>query len=71
MDLITTAKRVEEILHDLSEEIRVSLVKICIEDAPSACVSRQISRAKQLNAKIRKEELLCDKTVLDVGKNIF
>ena len=60
-------KRVERIFHELSEEMRVSLVNMYIEDAPAARAADRLALSKQVTTKRRKEELLRDKTVLDAS----
>ena len=62
------SKWVEGIFHKLSEEIRVSLVKMCIKYVSVARASDLLALSKILTAKIRKEEILCDKTVLAVSE---
>ena len=44
-------KRVERISHDISEEKRVSLVKMCIEDVLAARAVDQLDMYKQLTEK--------------------
>ena len=61
-------KRAEGTLHEISEDMRVSLAKICIEDALAACAADQYALYKQQNAKRCKEELFCDKTDLYVSE---
>ena len=48
----------------------VSLVKMCIEDAPESHTTDRLDMSKQITEKRRKEDLLFDKTVLDVSENI-
>ena len=75
MDLILAAKkntkRAEGVFHKLSEELRVSLVKMCIEDAPEERAVDQLDMSIQLTANIRKEEILRDNMVLAVSENIL
>ena len=47
-------KRVERIFHKLSEEIRVSLVNMFIEDAPSVHAAERLALSKEWTAKRRK-----------------
>ena len=72
MNLIPVAKKntkgVEVLLHKLSEEIRVSLVKICIYYAPAARADDQLSLSKQRSANRRKEYILRNTTVLSVSE---
>ena len=56
------------IFHKLSDYMRVSLEKMCIEGAPVAHASGQLAMSKQRTTKKIKKELLCDKTVLAVSK---
>ena len=44
------------------------LVKICIEDAPALRASDRLALSKQQTANIRKEEILCYKTVLAMSE---
>ena len=60
-------KQVEGIFHKLSEDMSVSLVKMCIEDAPAARAADRLALSKQQTAHRSKEKLLCDKPVLDVS----
>ena len=74
MDLITdekNTKQVEGIFHNLSEDMRVSLANMCIEDEPSAHSTDRLYLSKQRTENIREEELLCDKTVLSVSENFI
>ena len=75
MDLILAAKkntkRAEGVFHKLSEELRVSLVKMCIEDAPEERAVDRLDMSIQLTANIRKEEILRDNMVLAVSENIL
>ena len=48
--------------------MRIYLVKICIEDASEARTDDRLALSKQLTANIRKEDLLCDNTVLAVSE---
>ena len=48
------SKRVERIFHKLSEEIRVSLVNMFIEDAPSVHAAERLALSKEWTAKRRK-----------------
>ena len=59
---------VEEIFHELSWEVRLSLVKIYIEDTPAACATDQLAMFKQITSKRIKKEILCDKMVLAVSE---
>ena len=49
------------------EEMRASLAKMCIEDAPSVRAAEQLGLYKQQTTKRRREYLLRDKTVLNVS----
>ena len=74
MDLILDPKNtkwVEGIFNEISKEMRVSLVNMSIKNVLSARFSDQLDLSKQQTSKIRKKELLCDKTVLSVIENIF
>ena len=62
------SNRVEGILHKLSEEMRVSLAKMCIEDAPAVRAADRLALSKQQTAKRSTEDILCDIAVLDLSK---
>ena len=59
------------IFHELSEEMRVSLVNICIENAPAVRANYRLDISKHKTAEKRKEEILNDKTFLAVSENIL
>ena len=58
----------EGIFHNISEKMRVSLVKMRIEDDPEAHATDRLDLSKQRSTKRRKEEFLRDKTVLAVSE---
>ena len=49
----------------------MSLLRICIYYLPAESAVDLLDLSKQLTAKRSKEELFCDKTILDVSENIL